>query len=321
VLADHLRRAADLLAAEEERWGGRRLAGLSVFEKRFLPRVQALTALARKAAVLGLSFLAMVARHEFLARAGPPRTPFGPTPTFVGRSGYREAYRALRQARSMRGPLVDAEPIKVRYRSLAQLYEYWCFFKVVEALRARFAPAGGATFRVIDEVYRPELAPGQRLEFEAGAARLAVTYEPEFPPSSWTNPGLSRFRAAFSEAPLRPDVVVEAWKEGTEPLLLALDAKSVERFTTELFAPVSDYRGRIHDPKTGHQPLRQLFLLHRDASAAPSCNLTGYLEGRTGSDQSFVLGAVACIPGATSGLERVIDRFLEVVGVVPQRGR
>ena len=118
--------------------------------------------------------------------------------------------------------------------------------------------------------------------------------------------------AAFVSAPLRPDVVIEVGSEDGPPALLALDAKSTRRFHREVLFQVSDYRGLVHDPRTGHQPIRQLFLLHADLGARPVSNLPGYLEGRLPPRDSSVLGAVPCLPGETRHLERVIDRFLEV---------
>jgi hypothetical protein len=45
------------------------------------------------------------------------------------------------------------------------------------------------------------------------------------------------------------------------PVMLVLDAKSVSHFREERFWDVSDYRSRVCDPETGHQPVRQVFLL------------------------------------------------------------
>jgi hypothetical protein len=202
------------------------------------------------------------------------------------------------------------------------LYEYWCFLKVVEQLRSRF---GGfrahQAFRLIDEVYRPELAPGQSFCFRTRNATVTVWYEPEFHPAGWRRSGLSKFRAALVDAPLRPDIVIEAMvgndaaSAAAEPLWLVMDSKSVERFSNDHFHRISDYRSALHDPETGHQPARQLFLLHRDERTQVFCNLPGYLEGKAGDRNSMIIGAVSLMPGTEHSLELVIDRFLEIAGV------
>jgi hypothetical protein len=94
--------------------------------------------------------------------------------------------------------------------------------------------------------------------------------------------------------------------------MLALDSKSTRSFSREQLWKLSDYRALIHDPRTGHQPVRQLFLLHADRAAAPVSNLTGYLEGLVSVREASVLGAVPCLPGETRHLERVLERFLEM---------
>jgi hypothetical protein len=67
----------------------------------------------------------------------------------------------------------------------------------------------------------------------------------------------------------------------------------------------------VHDPQSGYQPVRQLFLVHRDPDTPPLCNVTGYLEGRVSAPEARVLGAVPAWPGSTPALRHVILRFLE----------
>jgi hypothetical protein len=95
--------------------------------------------------------------------------------------------------------------------------------------------------------------------------------------------------------------------------MLALDAKSGPRFrrAQERLHESADYLWLIHDPHTGHQPLRQLFLIHRDADALPICNVPGYLEGKAVPAEARILGALPAWPGGTDLLARAIARFLE----------
>src|SRR5262249_6038750 len=70
-LASFCRRSADLLQADEARWGA------EVFEERFQPRIRRLQDLRDRAARLSRELRRAIAGHEFLARAGAPRSPFG----------------------------------------------------------------------------------------------------------------------------------------------------------------------------------------------------------------------------------------------------
>jgi len=101
-------------------------------------------------------------------------------------------------------------------------------------------------------------------------------------------------------------------------VMMVLDAKSTEHFTPARFREMSDYSRQIVDPRTGYQPVKQVFLLHRDRSGHPLSNIPGYLSGRSIAPDTFVLGAVPCIPeyvnAATQGLQLVIERFLRTYG-------
>lgn len=208
--------------------------------------------------------------------------------------------------------------MRIRYRRLSTLYEYWCFVKVVEMVRSMEGmgpPEPRDTFAVIDDVYRPELEPGQSFRFGWGRERwVTVTYEPEFPPLGRPAAVAHPFRASLSAGTLRPDVTVAIERPGSPPTTLVLDAKSVSRFEPEMLFEPTDYRTRICDPATGDQPVRQVFFLHRDASAKPLVNVPGYLEQRTGNRASSLLGAVPFLPDRTELARRVIERFLSIHG-------
>jgi hypothetical protein len=161
-------------------------------------------------------------------------------------------------------------------------------------------------------VYRPELAPGQEFRFHLPQGEvLRAVYEPDFPPLRSPLPGL--FRAAMASAPLRPDVVLQLSAPGRPAVMLILDAKSGARFTRvkDRVLEASRYLWEIHDPRTGHQPVRQLFLVHRDLESPPACNISGYLEGRVEPREARVLGAVPARPGKTEALWSVISRFMD----------
>lgn len=318
TLAAHCERSAELLQAEEARWGGQFPNRRSVYEQRDLPRVQALRELAARGRSLAESFRRLLAHHRFLAESGPPRTPFGPTPAFLGRAPYREVYRALLEARELLAVLVDGDAVRLVYRNLATLYEYWCFIRVVAHLHARYG-AGGArqTFSLIDDIYRPELAPGQQFRFTLGqGAAVVATYQPEFHPWAEARVRGDRYGASLTSRPLRPDITLEVFVPPRPPVLLVLDAKSTDAFAPVKLYDMADYGRQVFELATGRQPIRQVFLLHRDRQARALCNLPGYLRGRRFDPQAMALGAVPCVPervGHTPPLlATVIDRFLEV---------
>jgi len=302
--------AAESVSIEEKRWGPQ------VFEELYRPRIEQYLGLAKRAGRLSAEMRRALARHDFLCRAGPPRTPFGPTPVFLGRHAYRQAFRALRAARQRFGIQVDAEgEVRARLKRFSVLYEYWCFIRVVCELRKRFgAPEGRGTFRLADDLYRPELVPGQSFWFRLpGRTWVTVTYEREFPPAG--SESVAGYAAALVTAPLRPDIVIEVRREGRPSALMVLDAKSTRAFEKEMLWRLSDYQRLVHDPKTGEQPIRQVLLLHADEKSAPLTNLPGYLERRITARDSRILAAAPCLPSLTGHIERMLDRFFEDCGI------
>lgn len=315
-LARACSRSAALFERDEERWGGRGRSGRSVYETDALPRRRQLERFSERALELASRFDALRRRAEFLDACGRARTPLRPSPLFVNGPGYRQAYLALREAERNAGPLVSGEELRIHFRSLSRLYEYWCFVQVVELCRRLYgAPEPHASYELVDDVYRPDLRPGQRFRFvvragEEALAELVVHYEPDLLPADWAADSDLPYRAALSDAPLRPDVLVEWIPSEGERALLVLDAKSTRRFDRDDLWRPTDYRTRLFDPETGRQPVRQVFFLHRGASVGVLENLPGYLRGQRGDASSSVLGAIPCLPGRLEPLERVVTRFV-----------
>lgn len=316
-LVRHCQRAADLLQREESRWslptGGR----LSVFEQRDLPRIHALHEIASQGQQLAAAFRQLLDQHAFLANAGPPRTRFGSTPAFLGRSAYREVYRLLVEARQVLGLLVDADVVRIYYRDLATLFEYWCFLRTVGLLRQRFGRSSPQqNFVLIDDIYRPELAPGQQFRFEIGrGASVTVTYQAEIRPWKLAAQRGDRYGASFTGNPLRPDILLEIARPNVPPAMLVLDAKSSDYFSPIKFREMTDYSRQVFDLHSGRQPIRQVFLLHRDRNARPLSNLPGYLQGRSLDPANLILGAIPCVPEKINStpplLAEVVERFLK----------
>jgi hypothetical protein len=320
ILARHCRRSADLLRVEEEHWGTRREGTLSVFEQRDLPRIQALEELAAAGRRLAGELQQLLQQHAFLAEAGPPRTRFGPTPAFLGRSAYREAYRLLVEAKELLGVLVDGDAARLYYRNLATLYEYWCFLRTVAYLRQRLGPSQSRqTFSLIDEIYRPELAPGQEFRFvlEDGV-RVAAVYQPEIRPWKDAAARGERYGATLTSQVLRPDILLSIGRADEPARMMVLDAKSTDVFYPMKLRELTDYARQVLELSTGRQPIREVFLLHRDRGSWPLANLPGYFKGRRVETDAHILGAVPCVPeraGSTpEALAEVLEGFLARYG-------
>jgi hypothetical protein len=332
AVAAHCSRSSVLFERDRRRWGRAKDAENSVFERRYGPRLRALEAFRSRSIELAERFRELVALHPFLAAASPSRTALAPTPIFRNRRGYHEAYLALLDGSRLSGSLVDGDEIRVRFRRLSTLYEYWCFIRIVDLVRTLpevGPPEPVATFRLVDDVYRPELDPGQSFRFPVVRGRgiggfVRVTYEPDILPDGWrTAPEtdvdrrhrgpLRPSRASLSDAPLRPDVAIEVVRRDGHGAILVLDAKSTPNFRREAFVDTTDYRTRVFDPETGVQPVRQVFLLHRDERSSPVTNLPGYLEERVGSPSSSILGAMPFLPDRIETARRVVARFVGLV--------
>jgi hypothetical protein len=316
ILARHCRRSADLLRIEEEHWGTRREGSRSVFEQRDLPRIQALEELAAAGRRVAGELQQLLQQHQFLAEAGSPRTRFGPTPAFLGRSAYRQAYRLLVEAKQLLGVLVDGEAARLYYRNLATLYEYWCFLRTVAYLRERLGPSQARqTFSLIDEIYRPELAPGQEFRFTLdNGAHVAAIYQPEIRPWKEATARGERYGATLTTQSLRPDILLSLERPDGPARMMVLDAKSTDVFYPMKLRELTDYARQVLEPSTGRQPIREVFLLHRDRASWPLANLPGYFKGRSVEADAHILGAVPCVPeraGSTpEGLALLLDGFL-----------
>lgn len=313
-VARHCRRAAEAFEPERARWGGRRDHGTTVFEQKYVPRIRALETMASRAEAIGVRAGDLIQDYGFLQEAGRPRSALAATPIFRNRPGYRRAYGVLRRIQDMSGLLVSGEELRVRFRSLSTLFEYWCFVQCAHALVASprtAAPNALPEFELIDDVFRPELLPGQVLRFplvEGGEVELV--YEPEVPALRYARAQGRPWGATLGSGTLRPDVWIEVRREGARPRVLLLDAKSHARWETKQMFAVTDYRTRIVDTETYEQPVRQVWFMHRDLRSRPRSNIPGYLRDARRRDDAWILGALPCVPERTEALSRVIEIFL-----------
>jgi len=318
VVARHFSIRAEMLQLDAKRWGTTSGKKPSVFQETILPKIRQLEEYAAKAGAISSGLHALLLAHPFLKDAEEPRTPFCLTPTFSGRPAYRAAYQILSEARTVLGVLVDGDAIRVGHRSLSSLYEYWCFIKTVELLRDRLGtPKPDPTIKLIHGVYRPELLPGQKFIFGAESGKtVAVSYEPDINPWRKAVGNRERYGASLTARPLRPDIMVEVASPGERSVVLVLDAKSTEKFTLEKFRETTDYSRQIIEVEGLAMPVRQVFLLHRDAGCAELLNLPTYFQQSEIPRENVIVGGVSCLPERVGcvplGLERVVDKFLDL---------
>lgn len=310
-LREDCHRAAELIRAEERTWGLRRAGSISsVYEERYAPRVDKLRQFEAEAIALGRGFRSLLNRYRYIVQAGRPRRALGPTPAFLERKGYRDAYRILLDL-AQRNHRATPRRVELRLRRLDLLYEYWCFVCCISLLTERLGPPDpGSRFRVVDDVYRPELLPGQCFVWSRpDGSVIRAYYEPAIPPFGHREIGPFGWRASLVGAPVRPDTVIVLQQGEDELRALVLDAKSTTRFDRRSLAGYTDYRTLVHDPERGIQPIRQVFFVHRDPKGHFS-TFPGHFEGKRPPMSTSVIGAIPLLPTRREDLMYVMDSFL-----------
>lgn len=305
------RRSAEYLMSEEQAWGAARRESPSIFEQRHAPRIRRFHDWAARGDSLGHRFGQMLDSHDFLVGVGEPRSQLEPTPIFMNRNGYREAYATLREVYSTHGLAVDTAEIQLRLRSLDTLYEYWTFIRTVAILRGMLGtPEPDVSFRIVDEMYRPDLEPRQSFRWTIeGRATLEAIYEPEIPPAHWHRSGPRGMCASLVSAPLRPDILLVLDRPGEPLRAIALDAKNTTSFSRDRLWEYSDYRTLIHDSRSGEQPVRWMFFLHRDEGSEMS-SYPDFDRNQAIPPSTSILGGLPFMPDHTEPLTRLLGRFL-----------
>lgn len=318
-LASYCASTASLLEQEEARWGEIMGDSPSVYQQIHEPRVQAYRKLSEHALSVGERLRSLIQRYPFLSKAEQPRTPFGITPIFHGRPDYREVFRLLVDARRQFGVVLDNDSTRIHTKDFPTLYEMWCFLQVVAYLNERLgAPKPLPSLGFSKEILHPSLVPGQRFLYRVRRnLQIEVCYEQEFLPWRSAQSKQQKWGAAFTSEPLRPDITITVEMRGFEPVMLVLDAKSSDHFSFSRFRSMADYSRQIFDVQSGEQPVKQVFLLHRDRTRTSRTNMTNvphYLKGRKTPLETVILGAVPVVPGedepGTDILHRVLDLFL-----------
>jgi hypothetical protein len=312
TVATHCDQTAALLRHERGRWGSSaRDDRTSVFQTTYVPRIELLDRLAGEARDLSAQFRMLRSKYPFLRDARPPHGVLAPTPLFMSRVGYREAYSVLRRSAAISGLLVDSDSIKLHYRSLASMFEYWCFVKTINWLRERYgAPEPRDSFSVVGGIYRPTLEPGQFFEFRVDDTHaLRVTYEPSILPWRQARSEGQRYGATLTANPLRPDIFVEFLHGDLVVAAMVMDAKATSRFTMQKIREMSDYARQIFEIPSGRQPVRRVFVLHRDPDVDYLSNLPPRRPTQLPATVE-VIGAAACVPEKVNTVPPHIGRLL-----------
>jgi hypothetical protein len=312
TVATHCDQTAALLRHERGRWGAApREDRPSVFQTTYLPRIELLDRLSGEARSLSAQFRDLRRKHPFLRELRPPHGALAPTPLFTSRVGYREAYSVLRRSATISGLLVDSDSIKLHYRSLASMFEYWCFVKTINWLRERYgAPEPRDSFSVVGGIYRPTLEPGQFFQFQIDDTHtLRVTYEPSILPWRQAKTEGQRYGATLTANPLRPDIFVEFLCGDQVVAAMVMDAKATSRFSMQKIREMSDYARQIFEIPSGRQPVRRVFILHRDADFDYLSNLPPRRPTQL-PPTIEVFGAAACVPEKVNTVPPHIGRLL-----------
>jgi hypothetical protein len=133
--------------------------------------------------------------------------------TLLGRPGYREAYRALVTLRL--GLSVHGEDVELSVKDLDQLYEVWCFIRIIRLLAAKATEPPR-----LSDVIRPRATGGLRVALRQGrtsAVELTVAGTKLVVLYNQTYPGLT--------GPQRPDIVIEVHHTGWPQMFIVFDAK------------------------------------------------------------------------------------------------
>lgn len=170
------------------------------------------------------------------------------------RAGYREVFALYREIlRSTRVPL-DEEVARglLHGRDIADLYELWTYFQIVDAMTAVAGPASKA-----DVIFREDKGARVRFGYSVQwSPDLRVLYNSTYSPTQHTS----------YSVPLRPDVSVDLGSGG----LHLFDAKFRFEFETE-FGPVGEQAmySVLVDERRGRFVRGDLYKMHAYRDAIP----------------------------------------------------
>jgi predicted component of viral defense system (DUF524 family) len=254
--------------------------------------------------------LARLFEGEAISSATTAAPPDFASLTLLGRPGYREAYRALLTLRLGLG--VHGDDVELSVKDLDQLYEVWCFIRVVRLLSARATQPPR-----LSDVIRPRTIGGLRValrqgrrsavELVLGATRLVVLYNQGYPGLTGTQ---------------KPDIVIEVHHPGWPQMFIVFDAKyrldASEEYVAAFGGPgapadavnaLHRYRDAIVVAATSIMPAGRPVV--KGAALFPLSRAGEFKQHKLWrSLESLGIGAIPFLPDNTSLVEEWLDALL-----------
>lgn len=316
---DHRRREhADMLAALR-RWRGflvRVRRGLEAVERRAPAHARA-TIMRRHCGRMIVRLRRLEALPLFEG-VEPTRGPFAPSHLFRRVAPYQRFYRAWRDFMTGIGDL-HGDFLKLPLARTFELYELWCFLRLVRAAALDGAPTADWRAAFAE---RPD-ASGLVVSLRARPFRFrkfTLVFQPEYREVWRTGAG----RVGSFSRTMIPDLALELGDDAARPVVV-LDAKyRVEVAIDEAIASIHMYRDALVEDATGgyRRTVEAAFVLtpHVPGEEPADWRTDAPPEVffRDGYRQTFRFGAVTLRPGVS--LEQCRDLLQEITGFVAGDG-
>jgi predicted component of viral defense system (DUF524 family) len=226
-----------------------------------------------------------------------------------------------RAARTLNGGLSATGGIlKIGLKNIAELYEYWCFFKLVELLRTRFELVQQSIVKIKHTGVVVTLQKGKQ-----AAVRFSG------PQGKWIDLIYNRKFSNLPTLPQKPDNVMQLTDGRAFHILdakyrIETDLKYCEQFggvgpTTEDINTMHRYRDAIVLPvELGGGGFERgvvkdavvLFPWHREEDFVDHRFFKSIAEVR--------IGGLPCLPNSTKLVEKHLARILETEGIISDNG-
>lgn len=193
-----------------------------------------------------------------------------PTQVLQKHPAYGRFYQLylLFQRKLRRGLNVDGFLTRIALRKMSELYEMWAVFRMTNLLMFALGKAGfriissQGFYRLEDAYFHFEVDRGAEIALLKGDRRLAIRYEPTYPPMGLLPTGLVTARRYQRT----PDLALEVWRGGEVEHVLIFDAKykvekvaGRETFVQDDVQKMSSYYSEIawkeRDPRRRPRPV------------------------------------------------------------------
>lgn len=240
---------------------------------------------------------------EFLEEVGPLRQLKPVTPTLRKDPLYARFLHLYRQFDRAITPF-EGEPFQLSLEKTWQLYEYWCFFKVIAALRQLAGAAPEFDARSMMETHADGVSlalPGAEVPI---TCRLCAYFQKAYGFYGWDKASAATRVGTYSHE-MRPDISIEICDDsgGIEQIVI-LDPKY--RVSAQSLNQALDDMHRYKDAIVG--PDRQR-LVHTALVLCPSQERAKRLYFQEDYIQAHGLGALALRPGDDRASEMLAKRL------------